>query len=243
MLALVLVFEGFILVSAGYIDMTLGLTDQFYSLYPLWNQVGSIVHIIGDCAFLALYPPFLAAALHTKLTRPFGNKGVRIGLAVTAVALFFTVQLAPLEVGLTLLYASMSLLFGFAFVASIHAWYVAAPGIARDRARSFAIAFGIRDVCWGFVYAFAIWMIRMGNMRWLTSKQPALPISSMCSARSSRSHSLPMASCGHSFSTSTCASAGPSSNRRSLLNRLRDSLGISSTDAQTLERELQAGVA
>jgi hypothetical protein len=67
--------------------------------------------------------------------------------------------LSSWEVGATLLYLVLILLFGFALVASIHAWWVAEPGIARTRARIFAFAFGFRDVCWGFVYGAAIWMV------------------------------------------------------------------------------------
>ncbi len=112
---------------------------------------------------LALYPPFLAAALHTKLTRPFAGKRIRIGLAGASAALFFAVLLSPLQFGATLLYLMLSLLFGFALLASIHAWHAAAPGIARSRARVFALAFGFRDVCWGFAYGGAIWMISTGQ--------------------------------------------------------------------------------
>ena len=62
---------------------------------------------------LALYPPFLAAALQTKLTRPFASKRMRIGLAVASLALFFAVLLTPLEFGATLLYLLLSALFAF----------------------------------------------------------------------------------------------------------------------------------
>lgn len=72
------------------------------------------------------------------------------------------VQLSPLDIGATLLYLSLSLLFGFALVASIHAWWVAAPGMARTRAGLFAAAFGLRDACWGFVHGGAIWLIWIG---------------------------------------------------------------------------------
>ncbi len=107
---------------------------------------------------LALYPPFLAAALKTKLTRPFAGKRMRIVLAGASGALFFAVLFSPLKFGATLLYLLLVLLFGYALVASIHAWQVAA-GVARSRASAFALAFGIRDVCWGFVYGTAVWMI------------------------------------------------------------------------------------
>lgn len=163
MLALLLVVEGVTLVSAGYIDLALNLPEHYYGLHPLWNQVWFIVHTLGDCAMLALYPSFLAVALHTKLTRPFASKRMRLVLAGASVVLFLAVNFSPMEIGAALLYLMLSLLFGFALVVSVHAWLVAAPGIARARARTFAVAFGFRDVCWGFIYAYAITQIAAGT--------------------------------------------------------------------------------
>jgi hypothetical protein len=72
--------------------------------------------------------------------------------------LFFVIQFGS-EKSSIWLYATLSILFTYAMVASIHAWLVAKPGIARDRARSFAIAFSFRDICWGFVYGVAIFNV------------------------------------------------------------------------------------
>jgi hypothetical protein len=110
---------------------------------------------------LALYPPFLAMALRTKLVRPFANPRVQGLLAVAAVTLFALTLFAPPQFGVAVLYMAMASLFLFALVASIHAWYVSA-GLARTRARIFAFAFGFRDICWTFVYSAAlapIWFI------------------------------------------------------------------------------------
>ena len=52
--------------------------------------------------------------------------------------------------------------FLFALAASIQAWYVAA-GAARTRARSFALAFGFRDLCWGYVYLETVWGVWHGT--------------------------------------------------------------------------------
>jgi len=161
-LALLLVVEGVTLVTSGYIGLLITPAVTASSWYPAYSEAETVVHILGDCALLALYPPFLAAALHTKLTRPFAAKRMRIGLGVVSVALFFAFFLSPLEIGLTLLYATISLLFGYTLVASIHAWRVAAPGIAHTRAGIFALAFGFRDVCWGFIYFHGITLIVRG---------------------------------------------------------------------------------
>lgn len=69
----------------------------------------------------------------------------------------------PMKFGASLLYLVLGLVFWFALAASIHAWY-RADGPARTRARSFAIAFGVRDVCWGFVYINVIWQVWTGTM-------------------------------------------------------------------------------
>jgi len=162
-LGLLLVVEGITLVTAGYPEYVLGFNDStIYTDYPLYGQIDFIFHTLGDSAMIALYPPFLAAALQTPLTRPFRGKSGRIGSAIAAGVLFVAVQLSPLKVGATLLYSSLSLLFGFALVASIHTWLSTPPGIARTRAGVFAAAFGLRDICWGFVYGVCIWYISIG---------------------------------------------------------------------------------
>jgi len=163
MLALLLVVEGITLISTGYLDMLLGASVRAHPAYSTWLFGEAIVHTLGDCATLALYPAFLALALKTKLTRPFAYVPVRIGLAGASIALFFAVIETPFEVGATLLYLLLSLLFGFALVASILAWRAAPAGAARTRARSFVVAFGFRDICWGVVYAGAIWLIFSGK--------------------------------------------------------------------------------
>src|SRR5512145_2917144 len=112
MLAFLLVVEGVTLLSTGYVDMLLTSSVRAHPAYPTWLHAEEIVHTLGDCSMLALYPPFLALALQTKLTRPFAYKPIRIGLAAASIALFFAVLLSPLEIGATLLYLSLSLVFG-----------------------------------------------------------------------------------------------------------------------------------
>jgi len=157
-LALLLVVEGITLISTGFLDLF--FTDMLRArpFYSSWVKLEGIIHTLGDCAMLALYPPFLAAALRTRLTRPFARKKVQMAVTAVSVALFFAVFATPMRFGATLLYLALALVFWFALVASIHAWHLA-DGAARTRARSFALAFGIRDICWGFVYGGAIWMI------------------------------------------------------------------------------------
>ena len=162
-LSLLLVVESVTLVSTGYIDAFLTPSTQAHPFYPIWLKGEEIAHSLGDCAMLALYPAFLAAALRTRFTRLFEKKSVQYLIFGVSGLLFLAVLLLPLKIGATSLYVMLFSLFGFAMLASIQAWRHAAAGVARDRARAFAIAFGIRDLCWGFAYATAIVWIFSGS--------------------------------------------------------------------------------
>jgi hypothetical protein len=162
-LALLLAFEGITLATAGFPEFALGLGQQFYEANVALGIALGISHWLGDGIILALYPAFLALALQTPLTRPFTRKGPRIGMWVYAMAVALTANIFMgfwgSQSGAAILYVSMMLLFVYGFIAAIDAWRKAKPGIARTRAGLFAIAFGIRDVCWGFVYGASFWMI------------------------------------------------------------------------------------
>lgn len=161
-LALVLTVEGFALLTTGVYfeflepDLAARLSES------VWGQIEFNAHTLFDCAMLALYPPFLAASLRTKLTRPFASARARWILGAAAAGLFVAVVSAPYRVGITLLYVTMASLFFYALVASIHAWAVTGPGLARTRAGVFALAFGFRDVCWFSVYAAGAWIVWSG---------------------------------------------------------------------------------
>jgi hypothetical protein len=175
-LALLLIVEGVALVSSGSIEFLFGSPDEFYQRNPRFAIVEMIVHGLGDCGMLALYPPFLAVALQTRWTRLFADRRVRIGLALGTALLCATLSwplvktlgsaAAPdfslLALPTGILYAALVALFVFAFGASLRVWLVSS-GAAKKRARIFAIAFGIRDVCWGFIYATQVWALWVGD--------------------------------------------------------------------------------
>jgi hypothetical protein len=157
-LSLLLVVEGVTLISTGYLDLFLTEYARALPFYPAFLRAEEIVHTIGDCAMLALYPSFLAVALHTKLTRPFSGHRMQVILAAAALVLCAFVLWGPIKLGGTLLYVSLACLFGYALVASVHAWRTAS-GPARSRAGIFALAFGVRDICWGYAYGMAtVWI-------------------------------------------------------------------------------------
>ena len=160
-LSVLLAIEGFVLGTAGFLEFAWGLPisswGDFYESHVALYYLASLVHHLGDAAMIALYPPFLALALNTKLTRPFANRQVRIGLAIGSVALGLAVVISESRIVVTLFYLMVTLLFIYALVASIHAWRTAKRGIARERAGIFALAFGVRDLGWCLSYAIAAW--------------------------------------------------------------------------------------
>lgn len=162
MLAVLLIVEGVTLGSSGSVAYLSTMSaDELYRLYPERVRSTLIVHAIGDCGMLALYPRFLAAALQTPLTRPFATTRMRVALAAFAVGLL-GIAFASKGKWVWLLYVALTVLFAFALVASIQAWRTA-TGVTRSRARAFTLAFGIRDACWGFVYGAAVLEILSGT--------------------------------------------------------------------------------
>jgi hypothetical protein len=166
MLALLLLIEGGALLSSGiYFDLLAFFVPGAIVSWAdesIWITINVFIHYAGDCLLLALYPAFLAVALQTKLTRPFAAKGIRLSIWVVAVAVFLVIQFRP-EFGMSLISALLSLMFMFATIASIHAWHVSPPGIARTRSGVFAIAFGIRDIGWGLAYAVQVYELAIGS--------------------------------------------------------------------------------
>ena len=160
-LAVLLAVEGIVLVSAEFPELASGLGESFWGSYfeshPMVLFYLELIHHLSDAAMLALYPPFLAAALQTKLTQPFADTRVRIGLAIGSFVLVLAVLFSPSRIGTTLLYSVLTLLFVYALVASIHAWRTAKRGLDRERAGIFALAFGLRDLGWGLSYAISAW--------------------------------------------------------------------------------------
>jgi hypothetical protein len=151
MLSLLLMFEGFTLATSTSFLYIFSAGLQMYELYPWIGPVQPVIHYLGDCAMIALYPPFLAAALNTRLTRPFSRKSVRIALTAYAVGLYLSAQFFDPRYSVSVVYLSMVALFVYALVAALHAWAVSS-GQARTRARIFGLAFGFRDLCWGYIY-------------------------------------------------------------------------------------------
>ncbi len=106
-----------------------------------------------------------------RIERPFSSVRVRIVLGVAALVLCAIVLWGPIKLGGTLLYVFLSVLFGYALVASIHAWHTAS-GPARSRAGIFALAFGARDICWGIAYGVSVWMLWAGTYQVVDPEAP-----------------------------------------------------------------------
>lgn len=166
-LSVLLVVEGVTLLTAGFPEFVLGLSEDFWLEHMTFGLLSGLAHFLGDAGMVALYPPFLATALGTALVRPFGRAAVRIPISVVAVATAIAAIVAyavwnSFAVA-SILYVMVTLTFLFALVASLNAWHTAKPGVARTRAGLFAAAFGIRDVCWCFAYAASFWTLLAGT--------------------------------------------------------------------------------
>jgi hypothetical protein len=162
-LSVLLLIEGFVLATAEFPEFASSLPPDFWGTFfeshVALSFALNLAHHLGDAAMIALYPPFLALALNTKLTRPFANRQVRIGLTIGSVALALAVTISESRILLTLFYLMVTSLFIYALVASIHAWRTAKRGMDRERAGVFALAFGMRDVGWCLSYAISAWAI------------------------------------------------------------------------------------
>jgi len=94
-LAVLLVIEGLVLATAGFPEFAFGIPDSVYEEHPTLLFILGAIHHLGDAAMVALYPPFLALALNSKLTRSFSEKRARIALAVgsAVMGLFVVVKM------------------------------------------------------------------------------------------------------------------------------------------------------
>jgi hypothetical protein len=98
---------------------------------------------------LLVYPLFLAHALPQRLLRVLRRPRAVPVLAVIETA----VWAADLVVEFWIIAAVLAGMFAIAFALAVHAILIARTELARRRAKLFALAFGIRDVVWGIVYA------------------------------------------------------------------------------------------
>ena len=139
--ALVLLVEGAVLITAGAGLVTLlnlQVTQDYY-----------IPHHIADCVLLVVYPLFLAYALPQRPLRFLRRPAAVVVLAIIAIV----IGVADFVIEFWIIAAALAVMFWIAFGFAVHAVFVARTSLARRRALLFAIAFGLRDVCWGLVYA------------------------------------------------------------------------------------------
>ena len=140
--AIVLLVEGAVLfTSSSGIALLLNLQG------PNWWY--SVAHHTADCLMLIVYPLFLAHALPQRILRVLRSRW-----SVPILALFATgVWAADLLTDFWIIAAALAVMFAVAFGLAVHAIFIAQTDLARRRAKLFALAFGIRDIAWGIVYA------------------------------------------------------------------------------------------
>ena len=138
--AIVLIIEGFVIITAGAgltRLLSLDVDTEYY-----------LPHHIADCIMLVVYPMFLAWALPQKFLGVLRTgKGVAglVVIALIALVDWWIWQLIMIAV-------LLPIMFILAFCLAIHAVLTARTSLARRRAKLFAVAFGLRDVAWSAVY-------------------------------------------------------------------------------------------
>lgn len=136
-------------------------------------RLAALAHFANDWLLLATYLPALAVVIDSPLLRPFrrgpGAWAVLIlglgGAAFTLVRpdLFVAnVSPAPPNFGRvlmptpggawTIIAVLLAVSYTYGFVATVLSWHSARTPVARKRAGSLALAFGVRDVFWGALF-------------------------------------------------------------------------------------------
>jgi hypothetical protein len=139
--AIVLLVEGAVLITASsglVMLLNLEISGNYY-----------LPHSAADCVMLAVYPLFLSYALPQNFLHKLRGRNAVVALGLFALAVF----IVQLLIEFWLIAAVLAIMFTLAFVLAIHAVFLARTTLARRRALLFALAFGIRDLSWGFVYA------------------------------------------------------------------------------------------
>ena len=140
--AVVLLVEGAVLITAaaGLVTLlNLSVTRDYY-----------LAHHAADCLMLLVYPLFIAQALPQSFLKPLRHPGA-IPVLLAVAALVWAADIVT-DFEYWIIAGALGLMFATAFALAVHAVVVARTKLARRRATLFAIAFGLRDVVWGFVY-------------------------------------------------------------------------------------------
>ncbi len=138
--AIVLLVEGAVLITAG---------AGIVMLFSLQVSQGYWwAHHTADCLMLIVYPLFLAHALPQRFLRALRRPAALPVLTIIALVAWGSRFVTEFW----LIAALLTIMFLAAFGLALHAVFLARTSLARRRAIMFAIAFGIRDLCWGLVY-------------------------------------------------------------------------------------------
>jgi len=142
-----------VLTSAAGIMLLLNVQISERS-HPALN----FLHHLGDVLMLVLYPLFVAHALSVKILKGITSVPGRITLYAIGTLLYAWVVLQ--ETGIMTssiepdmaLYSAMCIMFVLIFIVSLVGLKTANSKLAREKARAFVLAFGIRDLAWASLY-------------------------------------------------------------------------------------------
>ncbi|MDJ0941089.1 MAG: hypothetical protein QNJ00_15120 [Woeseiaceae bacterium] len=154
------------LVAMLFVD-GLAVITSYYNLdylNPMLEAVGlppmpGVMHQVSDWALIAVYLPFLGMTLSSPLVKPLKNPIISnlilYGCLAIAVVLPFLSEEVRVQLDVPF-YIVICIGLTWGFVAALHTWYIATNDAERERARAFALAFGVRDVLWTITFGYYI---------------------------------------------------------------------------------------
>ncbi len=153
-LVAMLAIDGMAIISSHenpvYVDRF--LADAFGLTGLNWRDI----HQASDWALIAVYLPFLGMTLESPLVAPLKNVLIRRAILYGGLAIalsMFVLTETTQEHFRVPFYIVICFVLTWGFVAALHSWYIATNEAKRQRAKAFAMAFGMRDVLWALSFA------------------------------------------------------------------------------------------
>jgi hypothetical protein len=172
--AALLIFEGIMIWTAR--------SGPLYWILPGgWTRFTFLVHFANDGLLVATHLPAVAVLVRSDLLAPFRSNRIAIAMFVVGILHAFVVFTFPdwymrdtgtamgmrsvtdaLGPGTAMLFALLVVGYSVGLVAALLARHAARGPVARRQASFLAVAFGERDLTWGFIYLIGLYSFLFG---------------------------------------------------------------------------------
>jgi len=131
-------------------------------LNPILESIGlprvpGGIHQVSDWAVLAVYLPFVGMTLGSPLVKPLKHPIVSRATLFGGLGIAILIFLLPEDIRSKFnvpFYIVICIGLTWGFAAALHTWFTASSPAERERARAFALAFGMRDAIWTLTFAY-----------------------------------------------------------------------------------------